>query len=259
MIVATWNVNGVRARLEYILDWLGTRQPDLVALQELKASEDSFPFDAFSDAGYGALIHGQKAWNGVAVLSRTPAELIQAGLPGREEDGARMIAVRAESLDFISVYCPNGKSTGHPDFPRKLEWFDTLAEYLSEAFHPIGRHQLVITGDYNICPSPLDTWDEDLLRDTIFHTGAERDRIGRLAALGLDDLFRSLYPEERAFSWWDYRGGSFYRNQGLRIDLMLGSAPVRARVKRVYTDRDFRKKRGEETPSDHAPVIAVLE
>ena len=259
MQIATWNVNGVRARLEYILDWLRERKPDVVGLQELKAEEDNFPFDAFEEAGYSAVIHGQKAWNGVAVLSKLPAEIKQAGLPGQEENGARMITVSVSDLDFISVYCPNGKSVDHPDFEMKLAWFASLAEYLDANFSPLDQKSLALVGDYNICPSPLDTWDEELLNGTIFHTDAERDCINQLKALGLADLFRSKYPEERLFSWWDYRGGSFYKNQGLRIDLMLGSPALRERVTDVYTDRDFRKKRNDQTPSDHAPVIAVIE
>ncbi len=259
MQIATWNVNGVRARLEYILDWLSERQPDVVGLQELKATEENFPFKAFEEAGYSVVIHGQKAWNGVAILSKIPAEVVQTGLPGQETAGARLIAARIEQLDFISVYCPNGKSVGHPDFKMKLNWFKSLAEFLEKTFSPVDQNNLVLVGDYNICPSALDTWDEELNKGSIFHTDAERDKIKLLKSLGLTDLFRFKYPEEQLFSWWDYRGGSFYKNQGLRIDLLLGSPALRERVTHVYTDRDFRKKRYDQTPSDHAPVIAELD
>lgn len=258
MQIATWNVNGIRARLEYVLYWLRERQPDIVGLQELKSAEDNFPFDAFEKAGYSAVIHGQKAWNGVAVLSRLPAEIKQAGLPGQKEQGARLITANVSGLDFISVYCPNGKSVDHPDFKMKLSWFESLAEYIEMNFSPVEKHSLAIVGDYNICPSGLDSWNEELLKGSIFHTNEERSCIKALTSLGLTDLFRSRYPEEKLFSWWDYRGGSFYKNQGLRIDLLMGSPALLERVTDVYTDRDFRKKRNDQTPSDHAPVIAVL-
>ncbi len=136
MQIATWNVNGIRARLEYVLDWLKERQPDIVGLQELKAEEGNFPFETFAEAGYYAVIHGQKAWNGVAVLSREQAEVKQSGLPGQEELGARLITATVSGLDFISVYCPNGKSVEHPDFQRKLGWFESLVRYLETNFSP---------------------------------------------------------------------------------------------------------------------------
>ena len=259
MLIATWNVNGIRARLEYILDWLNERKPDIVGLQELKAIDENFPYAALEEAGYKSSIHGQKAWNGVAVLSREPAEILQKGLPGQEKAGARFIAARVSGLDFISVYCPNGKSTDHPDFPRKLEWFNSLAEFLADPSSPLDPDNMVVTGDFNICPSALDTWNEESLKGSIFHTDEERQCIEKLKDLELTDLFRSLYPDEQKFSWWDYRGGSFYKNQGLRIDLMLGSTALLNRVNEVYTDRDFRKKRNDQTPSDHAPVIAEFD
>lgn len=257
MIVATWNINGIRARLDYILDWLETRQPDIVGLQELKAEEGNFPFEAFENAGYHAIIHGQKAWNGVAVLSKEPGEMLQAGLPGTAPTGSRMLAVNVSGIDFVSLYCPNGKSIDHPDFHTKLAWFDHLVEFL-EATDRIDPERSVMVGDFNICPEPVDSWSEELLAGTIFHTAEERDRINRLKRIGFKDLFRALNPEARVFSWWDYRGGAFYKNQGLRIDLLLASETIAARAVEVFTDRDFRKKREGLTPSDHAPVIAVL-
>jgi len=259
MLIATWNVNGIRARLDYVLDWLEERQPDIVALQELKSIDENFPYEALREAGYKSEIHGQKAWNGVAVLSREPAFVLKKGLPGQDDSGARLIAVRVSGIDFISIYCPNGKSTDHPDFPRKLDWFASLAEFLENPSHELDHENLIVTGDFNICPSALDTWNEEMLYGSIFHTDEERSCIDRLKALGLSDLFRFLYPDEQKFSWWDYRGGSFYKNQGLRIDLILGSHSLKKRLKEIYTDRDFRKKRNDQTPSDHAPVIAEFE
>jgi len=256
MRAATWNVNGLRARLDFVRLWLRERKPDLVGLQELKLSDEQFPHDAFEAEGYFAATHGQKSWNGVAVLSREPVETVQRGLPGQEALGARLLTVRAGRLDFTTLYCPNGKHTEHEDFPRKLAWLDALAAHL-EARADAGR-PAVVCGDLNLCPAPIDSWNEDGLRGSIFHTDAERARFQRLLAAGFVDVFRQLHPEEQAFSWWDYRGGAFHRRQGLRIDCLLATAAAAAGANRAEIDREWRKKKEGLTPSDHAPVFAEL-
>ncbi|MGH0036550.1 MAG: exodeoxyribonuclease III [Myxococcota bacterium] len=257
MRIATWNVNGLRARLDFVKLWLAEREPDLVGLQELKLTDEQFPHEEFEALGYRAITHGQKAWNGVAVLHREDAALVQAGLPGQEEFGARLVSVRSGGLVFTSVYCPNGKNLEHDDYPRKLAWFDDLLRHL-EASHDAGE-ALVVGGDYNICPTGLDSWNEEKLAGEIFHTDAERERMRGLADWGLRDLYRELHPDTQAFSWWDYRGGAFHRKQGLRIDFLLATAPVVSRLRAVEIDRDFRKKKDGLTPSDHAPVFADLD
>jgi exodeoxyribonuclease-3 len=257
MRIATWNVNGLRARQDFLLHWLRTREPDLVALQELKLPDGQFPHDVFAQAGYQALAHGQKSWNGVAVLAKKPITPVQIGLPGQEELGARWLEAEVEGLLFASVYCPNGKHIGHPDFAKKLLWYDALAEHLA------GRHRLdaglVLGGDFNVCPAPIDSHDEAALAGQIFHTDEERARFRRLLDWGLFDLFRDRNPALRAFSWWDYRAGAFHKGHGLRIDFLLGTAPVRARLREVTIDREWRKKQAELPASDHAPVIAELD
>ncbi|MEN8161142.1 MAG: exodeoxyribonuclease III [Myxococcota bacterium] len=255
MRIATWNVNGLRARQDFLLAWLRAREPDLVALQELKLTDEQFPHDVFEAAGYQALVHGQKSWNGVAVLSRKPFEARQIGLPGQEVFGARLVVADVEGLQFASLYCPNGKHTGHDDFPRKLRWFDALADYLGSQR---ADEPLVLGGDFNICPAGIDSWDEEGLAGEIFHTEDERARFQRLLDWGLRDLFREKHPDTQAFSWWDYRGGAFHRGHGLRIDFLLGTEPVLARLERVEIDREWRKKQDGLTASDHAPVIAEL-
>lgn len=256
MRIATWNINGLRARLDFIVHWLRERRPDVVGLQELKMEDHLFPHDVFEAEGYRALTHGQKAWNGVAILSREPAELLQKGLPGQDEFGSRLLTARVGDLRFTTVYCPNGKNTEHDDFPKKLAWFEDLAQHLDES----GDREApaVVCGDFNICPAGIDSWNEEQLSGRIFHTDEERDRYRRLEAWGLEDLYRKLHPEEQAFSWWDYRAGGFYRNQGLRIDFLLGTARVVERLKSVEIDRDYRKKKDGLTASDHAPVLADL-
>jgi len=262
MRIATWNVNGIRARLDFVRRWLVERQPDVVGLQELKVADEGFPHDVIGEAGYRALVHGQKSWNGVAVLVRgdRPAEVEQRGLPGQEDFGARLLDIRVghgeDALSFVTVYVPNGKSTDHEDFPRKLAWLEALAAHLEERHEP--SSPLVLCGDFNVVPSALDSWNEEQLRGGIFHTDEERKRFARLIDWGFVDLFRHCHPDDAAFSWWDYRGGAFHRKQGLRIDLLLGTPPLVERLADVEIDRDWRKKVDGLTPSDHAPVVAEL-
>jgi exodeoxyribonuclease-3 len=258
MRIATWNVNGLRSRLEFILHWLAARQPDVVGLQELKLTDEQFPYDEFEAAGYEAAVYGQKAWNGVAVLSREPGEVTQRGLPGENEFGSRLVTARFGDLSFTTVYCPNGKRLDHEDYPKKLAWYDSLADHWAAARS--ADEPAVLCGDFNICPTDLDSHHSPARTgERIFHTAAERQRFGRLLDGGLTDLYRSRYPEERMYSWWDYRGGSFHRNLGLRIDFILGTAAVSARLRDVVIDRDYRKKKDGLTASDHAPVYADLD
>jgi exodeoxyribonuclease-3 len=256
MRVATWNVNGLRARLDFVLDWLRAREPDVVGLQELKLSDDVFPHDAFAALGYRAATHGQKSWNGVAILARTEPRVTQVGLPGFEPAGARLLAAEVDGLAFTTIYVPNGKSIDHADFPGKLAWLDGLAAHLSRTCDP--SRPAVVCGDFNVCPGPLDSWDEAALAGSIFHTPEERARFEALLRLGLVDVYRELHPGEPAFSWWDYRGGAFHRKQGLRIDLLLATRPARERARAAEIDREWRKKQQGRTPSDHAPVWVDL-
>ncbi|MFQ5737399.1 MAG: exodeoxyribonuclease III [Acidobacteriota bacterium] len=256
MRIATWNINGLRARLDFLIHWLRDRQPDVVGLQELKVEEDSFPYRELELAGYQSIVHGQKAWNGVAILSRRPAEIRQKGLPGQEQEGARLITGQVAGISFTTVYCPNGKQVGHPDFPCKLSWFDSLSSYLQERRSP--NEPMVLCGDFNICPSLLDTWNEKELGGRIFHTVQERSRFQKLLDWGLVDVYRATFPQGRSFSWWDYRGGAFHKNQGLRIDFLLATRSLMARIHHVEIDRDYRKKKAGLTASDHAPVLADL-
>lgn len=257
MRIATWNINGLRARLDYVRLWLQERRPDIVAFQELKLQNDQFPREGMEELGFRCAVHGQKAWNGVAVLSRFPLEVLQVDLPSQAEQGARLLGVETGGLKVFSVYIPNGKAVDHPDFQRKLAWLDSLAQYLRETFQP--TDPLVLGGDFNVCPTGLDSWNEEELAGTIFHTEEERRRFRALQEWGLVDLFRQVHPDVQAFSWWDYRAGAFPRNQGLRIDFLLATEPVLRRVVEVGIDREWRKKKEGLTPSDHAPVWADLQ
>ena len=257
MRIATWNVNGMRARQEFLLHWLRSRQPDVVGLQELKLTDEQFPHDQIAAAGYQAVTHAQKAWNGVAILSREQAVVTQAGLPGQEELGARLITAEVEGLSFSTAYFPNGKSTGHEDFPRKLAWLDAIVAHFA-AQHAADR-PTILCGDFNLCPQPIDSWNEEALTGAIFHTDAERERFQQLLSWGFRDAYRELHPEEQSFSWYDYRGGAFHKNQGLRIDFLLATESAMSRIKSVDIDRDYRKKKDGLIASDHVPIFADLE
>lgn len=257
MRIATWNINGLKARIDFLRLWLERRQPDVVGLQELKCIDDQFPHEVFRKLGYHALVYGEKAWNGVAILSRQPAELLHRGLPGQEDFGARLLSARVGPLIFETVYCPNGKRIDHPDFSRKLAWFDALLTHWRGSHNP--AQAIVLCGDFNVAPQAIDSWLGDAGEGSLFHTDDERRRMQGLFDLGLYDLYREQHPERQAFSWWDYRGGDFHRGHGLRIDLLLGSEPVRALLQGAEIDRDFRKKQNGLTPSDHAPVYVDLD
>lgn len=218
--------------------------------------DEQFGTAEFEAAGYHALTHGQKAWNGVAILSREPGTVRQVGLPGQEDFGARLLTAEVGGIAFTTVYVPNGKNLEHPDFERKLAWLDALLNHVRERLDP--QQPAILCGDFNVVPQSLDTWDEEQLSGTIFHTEPERQRFAYFLEWGFCDLFRHLHPAERAFSWWDYRALSFPRNRGLRIDFLLGTQTIADRLTAVRIDRDYRKKLDGLTASDHAPVLADL-
>lgn len=257
MRLATWNVNGLRARLEYVLLWLQDRQPDVVGLQELKLMDDQFPHDVFEAVGYKTVTHGQKGWNGVAILSRQPIGNCTRGLPGEEDFGSRLITADVGGISFTTIYLPNGKSIEHDDYQKKLIWLESLRAHLGQQFDP--SKPAVLCGDFNICPSAIDSWDPAGHAGKIFHTDQERDRLAAILDWGYKDVFRDKYPDAQEFSWWDYRGGAFHRKMGLRIDFLLATAPALSRVISVEIDREYRKKKDGLTASDHAPVIMDLD
>jgi len=264
MRLATWNINGMNARSAFLLRWLEEVKPDVVGLQELKMTDDKFPRELLQEAGYHAAVHGQKSWNGVAVLTREPVEVTCVGLPGQEEMGARLITVDIPAaspavpgavpgaISFTTVYCPNGKSVDHDDFPRKLAFFDALLTHFTERHKP--DQPTILCGDFNIAPAAIDSWGGEAKNGQLFHTDAERTRYQRLLDWGLRDTFREKFPEEPGFTWWDYRGGAFHKKQGLRIDVMLATASIADRIREVHAERDWRKKIDGMIPSDHIPV-----
>lgn len=259
MLIATWNVNGIRARSQRLAEFLAERQPDVVCLQELKITEDEFPHLELRASGYQAVIAGQQGWNGVAVIAKERPELVMRELPGAAEHGARFVVAKVHGLEVASVYVPNGKTLSHADYKVKLGWLERLATHIESRADRDAP--LVLGGDFNVCWTDLDSYGGIRFKGKIFHTEEERALLTRLRDAGLVDLYRSRYPDDPGFSWWDYRAGSFHKKEGMRLDLLLATPVVAARVKEVYVDRDYRKK-GKTSgaiPSDHAPVVAVLD
>ena len=251
MLVVTWNVNSLKARLPRVEEWLTEIQPDVVCLQETKLAQEKFPTDAIAALGYESAHFGQGQWNGVAVLSKVgltnPRTNFVVGEPDAE---ARIITADCGGVTVVSVYVPNGRALDHEHYQYKLRWLDQLAEHVAAIAKPSGN--LVVAGDYNIAPSDIDVWDAKALEGSTHVSAPERQRLEALAKWGLRDIVREQHPEPGIYSWWDYRNGSFHRGWGMRIDLALVTDSVARRTTWSAIDRNARK--GEQ-PSDHAPVL----
>lgn len=254
LTVASWNVNSLKARLDHVVRWCESARPDVLALQETKTIDANFPFDALSQLGYHAEISGQPAYNGVAVLSRTPPSEVITGIPGFADEQKRVLGVRLPQLFVLNLYVPNGSAVGSDKYAYKLAWLDALLDWLPQllAAHP----RLLIVGDFNVAPEDRDVHDPAAWRDQILCSEPERSRIQRLTALGFIDTFRLFEAGDGCFSWWDYRAAGFRRNLGLRIDLSFASQALANSCRGSAIDRE---PRGWEKPSDHAPVIAHFE
>jgi len=254
MKLATWNVNSLTVRLPQVLDWLAAHPVDVLALQELKLTDDKFPFDAFAEAGYQAASFGQKTYNGVALLSRTPLEGVVRNIPGFADEMARVISANVGELRVVGAYFPNGQEPGSDKFAYKMRWLEALRDWLRGelAAHP----QLVLMGDFNITFDDADVWDPVGLKETIHCTEEERAHLRALIALGLTDSVRLFPQPEKNYSWWDYRNMAFRRKQGLRIDHILISEALKPLARACAIDVTPRKN---ERPSDHAPVVLELQ
>jgi exodeoxyribonuclease-3 len=259
MKIATWNINGVKARLEVALQWLGEAQPDVVCLQEIKSVDEGFPAAPFEDLGYHVATHGQKGFNGVAILSRLPLEDVARGLPGDVDDPqARYleatVATKRGAVRVVSLYLPNGNPVGTERFAYKLAWMARLERHLSRQL--ADETALVVGGDYNVIPEPLDArrpeaWTEDALFQP------ESRRAWRaLGGLGLTDAVRTCHPEPGVYTFWDYQAGAWSRDDGIRIDHLLLSPEAADRLLAAGVDRHVR---GWEKPSDHVPAWIELD
>ena len=257
MQLATWNINSLNVRLPQVLDWLVTNPVDALGLQELKLVDEKFPFDALREIGYHAAAFGQKTYNGVAILSRTPLRDVVRNIPGHSDEQARVIAATLDTpegpLRLVTCYFVNGQEPGSEKFAYKLQWLAALQRWIAEEMqaHP----RLVLVGDFNVAPEDRDSFDPVGLKDTIHHTVEERAHFQNLLALGLTDAYRMFEQPEKSYSWWDYRMLGFQKNRGLRIDHILVSEALRGAVKACTIDRAPRKN---PQPSDHAPVVITL-
>ncbi len=253
MVIATWNVNSIRARLPRLLAWLTVKKPDVVCLQETKVVDEEFPFAEMQELGYHVAALGQKTYNGVAILSRTPFFTVQRGLPGDESGEARLIAAGIGELTVMSVYVPNGQEVGTEKYAFKLSWMEKLVAYLQASFSP--QDPLVVCGDFNVAPEDRDVWDPELWRGKILFSEPEKQAFFKLLRWGLVDCLRLHHQEGGLYTWWDYRQGAFHRGWGMRLDHILATKPMAARCTHVLIDREARKG---EKPSDHAPVLAAF-
>ncbi len=253
MKLVAWNVNSLKVRLPQLLDFLATRAPDVVCLQETKLTDENFPVADIEAAGYHVVYSGQKTYNGVAILSRAPLSDVVIGIANFDDELKRVIAATIEGVRIVCVYCPNGQSLDSDKYAYKLAWFDALIAWLKDE---LTRHpKLAVLGDYNIAPDDRDVHDPATWAGGILVSDAERERFQRLLAMGLQDSFRLFEQPEKIFSWWDYRMLGFRRNQGLRIDHILLTQPLAQACSSSSVDREMRKL---ERPSDHAPVVAEI-
>ena len=257
MRIATWNVNSVKQRLPRLLSWLDERRPDVVCLQETKLADEAF-FELLGDElperSYAVAAHGEPTWNGVAILSRVGLDDVTVGLPGAPgfpHQEARAMAASCGGVRVVSVYVPNGRRPDSEHYEYKLAWLAALREMIAE-----GAEATVVCGDMNIAPTDDDVFDPDAYVGQTHVTPPERAALEELRALGLRDVVRERWPDERVFTYWDYRAGMFHQDLGMRIDLVLAGPPIADRVRAAWVDRKARKGSG---PSDHAPVIVDLD
>jgi exodeoxyribonuclease-3 len=252
--LATWNVNSLNVRLPQLLDWLSANPVDALVLQETKLIDEKFPCAEIEAAGYQVAFFGQKTYNGVALLSRVPADAVLRNIPGFEDEQARVIAGTVNGVRVIGGYFPNGQAPDSDKFVYKMRWLEALEGFVADE---LTRHpELVLMGDYNIAPEDRDVYDPVAWAGQIHCTPEERAHFQALIGLGLVDAFRLFEQAPKSWSWWDYRNLAFRKNQGLRIDHILVSQALKARVSACVIDKLPRKN---ERPSDHAPVVVTLD
>jgi exodeoxyribonuclease-3 len=252
--IATWNVNSMNVRRPHVIEWLQSNEPDVLVLQEIKQITEKFPVDELRQMGYHSIASGQKTYNGVAVISKTPAADPVTDFPDLDDPQRRILASTIEGVRVINLYIPNGSEVGSDKYDYKLGWLASLWRFL-EAEMRI-HEKLVVLGDFNIAPADEDVHDPEKWGEDILCSPAERKALSDMLDLGLTDVFRKFDHPAKTFSWWDYRAAGFRRNAGLRIDLILTSAAMTDRCVASYVDRE---PRAWERPSDHTPVVAEFE
>jgi exodeoxyribonuclease-3 len=253
MKVATWNVNSLRVRLPHLVDWLGVNAPDVMCLQETKCEDATFPADELRAAGYTSVHLGQRAYNGVAILSRAGGTAVSHGIPGFTDEQSRVIAMDVDGARIVSVYVPNGQSVGSDKYEYKLRWLEALAGWLAQEL--VAHPRLAVLGDFNIAPEDRDVYDPAAWAGQVLASEPERSALRRLFALGFTDSFRLFEQPDRSYTWWDYRMNAFRRKRGLRIDHALLSPGLAKDCRSCTIDIEPRRL---ERPSDHAPVVCEI-
>lgn len=251
MKLTTWNVNSLRVRLPQLETWLKTSNADVVALQEIKLPDADFPSEAIAALGLHAVFSGQRTYNGVALLSKTPAQEVSAGIPGFADEQKRVLAATVDGVRIVNVYVPNGQTVDSGKYQYKLRWFEALTAYIKTELTRYPK--VVVLGDFNIAPEDRDVHDPIAWQGSVLVSEPERAALRGLLAAGLSDVFRKFAQPDQCFSWWDYRMMAFRRNHGLRIDLVLASAALSELCMNCSIDKEPRRW---ERPSDHAPVTA---
>jgi exodeoxyribonuclease-3 len=256
MRIATWNVNSLKARMERVPEWLAYARPDVLCLQETKLSDAAFPHMAFAALGYESVHHGSGQWNGVAILSRVGLDGPVAGFAddGEPDRDTRLVTARCRGVTVCSVYVPNGRSIGSEHYAYKLEWLARLRRHLGAVARP--EDGVAVCGDFNIAPQDIDVWDPGAFVGSTHVTAEERQALADLESWGLVDGFRAKWPEERLYTYWDYRAGDFHEHRGMRIDLVLVTRALADKLTWALVDRNARK--GQQ-PSDHAPLFVDVE
>ncbi len=254
MKLATWNINSLAVRLPQLLEWLSANPVDAIALQETKLTDDKFPAAELQAAGYQAQWFGQRTYNGVALLARTPIDAVMRNIPGFDDEQARVIAGTVQGVRLVDCYFPNGQAPGSDKFAYKMRWMQALRDWLRGELEQ--HERLVVLGDYNVAPEDRDVHDPIAWAGQIHCTPEEREHFRQYCALGLHDAFRLFEQPPKSWSWWDYRNLAFRRNQGLRIDHILVSEALKANVSACIIDKLPRKN---ERPSDHTPVIVTID
>ncbi len=251
MKIATWNVNSLKVRLPQVLDWLATSQADILCLQETKLTNENFPAADIEAAGYRVVYSGQKTYNGVAIISKRPADEVLTDIPGLDDPQRRILAATIEGVRVLNLYVVNGQEVGSEKYAWKLDWLARVTDYIQEQLKH--EQRLVVLGDFNIAPEDRDVHDPEAWHERILCSTPEREALQRIMELGLVDTFRLFPQEDASFSWWDYRAAAFRRNRGLRIDLILASRALAEHCNACSIDKEPRRL---ERPSDHTPVLA---
>ncbi len=254
MKIVSWNVNSLRVRLPHVLDWLASAEPDVLALQETKMTDEEFPAEAIREVGYNVVFSGQKTYNGVAIISKAEASDFVTDVPDLDDPQRRILAATIDGVRIIDLYVPNGQSVESEKYPYKLDWLGKVTAYVEEQLSKY--KELVVLGDFNIAPEDRDCYDPEGWGEEVLCSKPERAAYQKLIDLGLVDTFRLFEQEDRSFSWWDYRQMAFRRKRGLRIDLVLASTALADKCIEGSIDIGPRKL---ERPSDHAPAIAVFD